>query len=91
MSPGMQNTLLGMRWKEICDSALPVPSEPLKSSCAWTRPTASEAPIRYTNRACSTVFLGKTDIEVEASLYTHRKSALVLINAAGSCSLHARV
>ena len=46
MSPGMQNTLLGMRWKEICDSALPVPSEPLKSSCASTRPTASEAPIR---------------------------------------------
>jgi hypothetical protein len=25
-------------------------------------------------------FRGKTDIEVEASLYTHRKSALVLIN-----------
>ncbi len=46
MSPGMQSTLLGMRWKELCDPALPVPSEPLKSSCAATRPTASEAPIR---------------------------------------------
>jgi hypothetical protein len=46
MSPGMQNTLLGFRWKEICDPALPVPSEPLKSSCASTRPPGSEAPIR---------------------------------------------
>jgi hypothetical protein len=46
MSPGLQSTLLGMRWKELCDPALPVPSEPLKSSCASTRPTASEAPIR---------------------------------------------
>ena len=45
MSPGMQSTLLGFRWKEICDPALPVPSEPLKSSCASTRPPASEAPI----------------------------------------------
>src|SRR5277367_5324355 len=34
----------GFRWKEICDPALPVPSEPLKSSCASTRPPASEAP-----------------------------------------------
>jgi hypothetical protein len=46
MSPGMQNSLLGMRWKELCDPALPIPSEPLRSSCASTRPTESEAPIR---------------------------------------------
>jgi hypothetical protein len=46
MSPGMQNTLLGFRWKEICDPALPIPSEPLKSSCASTRPTETETPIR---------------------------------------------
>lgn len=45
MSPGMQTSLLRMRWKELCDPALPIPSEPLKSSCASTKPTESEAPI----------------------------------------------
>jgi hypothetical protein len=46
MSPGLQNSLLGMRWKELCDPALPIPPEPLKSSCASTRPPGSEAPTR---------------------------------------------
>ena len=46
MSPGMQDSLLRMRWEELCGPALPIPSEPLKSACASTRPTESEAPIR---------------------------------------------
>ena len=46
MSPGLQNTLLGMRWKELCDPSSPIPSEPLKSSCASTRQPGSEAPTR---------------------------------------------
>jgi hypothetical protein len=46
MSPGMQNEMLRWGWKELCDPASPVPSEPLKSSCESTRPTESEAPIR---------------------------------------------
>jgi hypothetical protein len=46
LSPGMKDELLRMRWKELCDPALPVPSEPLKSSCASARPTESETPIR---------------------------------------------
>src|SRR6185437_7155312 len=38
MSPGMQDTLLRMRWKELCDPSLPVAAEPLRSACASTAP-----------------------------------------------------
>jgi hypothetical protein len=38
MSPGLQSTLLRMQWKELCDPALPVAPESLKSACASTRP-----------------------------------------------------
>jgi len=46
MSPGMQSSLLRMRWKELCDPALPAPSEPLNSACASMRPAESEEPIK---------------------------------------------
>lgn len=38
MNPGQQSMLLRMRWKELCDPALPVASESLKSACASTQP-----------------------------------------------------
>jgi hypothetical protein len=47
MSPGLQSTLLGMRWKELCDPALPVAPEPLKSACASSKPPSeAEVPAR---------------------------------------------
>jgi hypothetical protein len=47
MSPGLQSTLLRMRWKELCDPALPVAPESLKSACASTQPPPeAEVPAR---------------------------------------------
>lgn len=47
MSPGMRTMLLGMRWKELCDPALPVAPEPLKSACAASKPAPeTEVPAR---------------------------------------------
>ncbi len=45
LSSGMQATLLGMGWKQLCDPALPIPPEPLKSACASTHLPESEAPV----------------------------------------------
>jgi len=44
MSVGMQRSLLGMGWKELCDPALPVAPEPLKSACASTPQPGGESP-----------------------------------------------
>lgn len=46
MTPGQQSMLLGMRWTELCDPALPTAPEPLKSSCTSTPRPGSEAPRR---------------------------------------------
>jgi hypothetical protein len=45
MSPSMQ-ALLRMRWQELCDQALPIASESLKTFCPLTRPAENEAQIR---------------------------------------------
>jgi hypothetical protein len=47
ISPGLQGSLLGMRWKELCDPALPIAPEPLKSACAASKPPPeAEVPAR---------------------------------------------
>jgi hypothetical protein len=46
MTPGQQSMLLGMHWRELCDPALPTSTESLKSACASTLRSGSEAPWR---------------------------------------------
>jgi hypothetical protein len=47
MSPSLQSMMLGFRWKELCDPALPAAPEPLKSACSSTQPPpAAEVPAK---------------------------------------------
>lgn len=42
----VQSELLRVRWDELCDGGLPLPSEPLRSACAATRPDRSGGAMR---------------------------------------------
>lgn len=46
LSSGTQSTLLELGWHELCDPALPMPPEPLKSACASAQPPPSKARVR---------------------------------------------